>query len=50
MNGGEITPSSEDIDVTRRLKQVGGILGITVIDHMIIGGERYYSMLVHEVL
>ena len=50
IHGGEITPSSEDIDVTRRLKQVGGILGITVIDHMIIGGEGYYSMLEHEVL
>jgi DNA repair protein RadC len=50
INGGEITPSTEDIGVTRRLKQVGGILGITVIDHMIIGGESYYSMLEHEVL
>ncbi|WP_320128211.1 DNA repair protein RadC [uncultured Sphaerochaeta sp.] len=50
INGGEITPSAEDLDVTRRLKQVGGILGIAVIDHMIIGGEGYYSMLEHEVL
>jgi DNA repair protein RadC len=50
IHGGEITPSSEDLDVTRRLKQAGSLLGITVIDHLIIGGEGYYSMLEHEML
>lgn len=36
-------PSTEDISLTERLKEAGRILGIELIDHIIIGGENYYS-------
>jgi DNA repair protein RadC len=40
---GDPAPSSEDIEVTGRLVQAGNILGITVLDHIIIGDGRYLS-------
>lgn len=36
---GDLTPSSEDIAITRRLKEAGDILGIRVLDHVIIDTE-----------
>jgi len=40
---GEMKHSQEDIEVTDRLLQVGRILGIEVIDHLIIGEKAYNS-------
>lgn len=40
---GVVMPSEEDIMVTERLKEVGKIIGIEVIDHLIIGRDSYYS-------
>jgi len=41
---GDVTPSGEDISITRRLQEAGDILGIKVLDHLIIGaGGRYKS-------
>ncbi len=40
---GDPAPSSEDVDLTRRLVSVGELLGIKVLDHVIIGDGRYYS-------
>lgn len=37
------TPSEEDREITKRLKDAGEILGITVLDHIIITEESYYS-------
>lgn len=34
---GDITPSVEDINITRRLDEAGKLLGIQVLDHIIIG-------------
>lgn len=42
---GNLEPSLEDKDVTRRLKQAGDILGIKILDHLIFGEEGYLSML-----
>ena len=42
---GEVKPSKEDISLTNRLKEIGLLLGIKVIDHIIIGDDRYYSFL-----
>src|SRR5205809_6287346 len=36
-------PSQEDQDITRRLKECGEMLAIRVIDHVILGADRYYS-------
>lgn len=41
---GDPKPSSEDISITRRLKESGELLGIKVLDHIIIGTD-YLSML-----
>ena len=38
----DITPSKEDKILTQNLKEVGNILGIPIIDHIIIG-DGYYS-------
>lgn len=40
---GEVKPSKEDINITDRLIQVGNILGIKVIDHLIIREKTYNS-------
>ena len=42
---GEVKPSTEDINLTIRLKEIGVLLGIRIIDHIIIGDEKYYSFL-----
>ena len=41
---GDPEPSREDIEITRRLVEAGEIMGIKVLDHVIIGGQRYLSM------
>ncbi len=41
---GDCVPSREDIELTRRLKQTGEIMGIQVLDHVIIGGNNFLSM------
>lgn len=41
---GDPTPSKEDIHITNRLKQVGEVIGIPLIDHIIIGDRRYFSL------
>lgn len=41
---GDPKPSYEDTRLTRRLKLSGEILGITLLDHIIVGeGGQYYS-------
>jgi DNA repair protein RadC len=40
---GDPAPSQEDIDITRRLKEVGNVMGIRVLDHVVIGRDRYFS-------
>lgn len=39
---GDPSPSKEDVDITRRLVEGGDILGITVLDHLIIGDNGRY--------
>ena len=40
-----LTPSTEDIRVTKRLKEAGELLGIRLLDHIIIGGDGSYVSL-----
>lgn len=35
---GDVTPSKEDLDLTRRLIQAGSLIEIPIADHIIIGG------------
>jgi DNA repair protein RadC len=46
---GKVEPSREDREVTRRLGEAAGILGIEVLDHVIVG-DGYYSMKEHGML
>lgn len=41
---GNVLPSKEDIDLTINLKEIGSLLGIKLIDHIIVGKDKYYSM------
>lgn len=41
---GDPTPSPEDIEVTRRLRQVGEMLDIPLLDHVIVGDGRWTSL------
>ncbi len=41
---GDPTPSKEDIDITKKLVETGNIMGISVLDHVIIGDGRHFSM------
>jgi DNA repair protein RadC len=41
---GDPTPSRDDIVVTERLKQVGEVIGIAALDHIIIGDGSYVSL------
>lgn len=40
---GDPTPSNEDINITNRLVDSGNLIGIRVLDHIIIGDNRYIS-------
>ncbi len=42
---GNIEPSQEDIEITKRIKNAGKILGIELLDHIIFTGNAYYSFL-----
>ncbi|MDD3223208.1 MAG: JAB domain-containing protein [Clostridium sp.] len=41
---GDPVPSKEDINVTKRLKESGKIIGIEAIDHIIIGDNSFCSL------
>lgn len=41
---GETEPSDDDISLTKRLVEAGGIMGIDVLDHIIIGNDSYKSL------
>lgn len=40
---GDPTPSADDLSLTQRLKAGGLLLGITVLDHLVIGDQQYCS-------
>jgi len=40
---GDPTPSREDLEITRRLREVGDLVGVRVLDHIVIGKGRYVS-------
>ena len=40
---GDISPSSDDIRITKSLVELGSVAGIPVVDHIIMGDNNYYS-------
>jgi len=47
---GKLSPSAEDIEITRQLKDAGDVLGIKLLDHIIFNRYAYYSLLEHKEL
>jgi DNA repair protein RadC len=41
---GDPTPSPEDVQVTRQIVEAGSLLNIDVLDHLIVGRQRFVSM------
>jgi len=41
---GNPAPSQNDLDITRRLKEAGELMGIPVLDHLIIGDGTFISL------
>jgi len=41
---GDPTPSAEDVDLTHRLVAAGVLMGIEVVDHIVLGDMRFWSM------
>lgn len=47
---GDPEPSEEDISITKRLVEVGDLLGIGVLDHVIIGSRGIVSFRARQLL
>lgn len=47
---GEVDPSQDDLNVTNQLVSIGKIMGIPIIDHIIIGNNKYYSFLENNLM
>jgi DNA repair protein RadC len=41
---GDPTPSPEDLQLTRRLAEAGELVGIELLDHIVIGDNRFISL------
>ena len=41
---GDPSPSPEDVSITRELTQAAKLLGVELLDHIVIGGERFVSL------
>jgi DNA repair protein RadC len=42
---GNLLPSNDDRNITKRLRTAGELLGIQVLDHLIFSDETFHSML-----
>jgi DNA repair protein RadC len=43
----DIMPSTQDTKFTKELNSAGRLMEIKIVDHIIIGGDRYYSFVDH---
>lgn len=41
---GDPSPSPDDVELTRRLRAAGVLMGIEVVDHIVLGDARYCSL------
>jgi DNA repair protein RadC len=48
--GGDPTPSSQDIQLTNKLKSLGREMGIRVLDHMVVADNTHYSFMEHGLM
>lgn len=47
---GNSKASHQDVEITKRLCEVGKIIGINVVDHVIIGKDEYFSFVDEELM
>lgn len=47
---GRLEPSPEDIDITKRLRQAGEIVGIELLDHLVFDAEHWVSFVERGIL
>jgi len=47
---GVLEPSPADDLITRRLKDLLGLMDVRIVDHIIVGDSRCYSMAEHGLL
>jgi len=47
---GDPSPSPEDVELTRRLRAAGDLVGVPLLDHIIVADEGYYSFTEGRVL
>lgn len=40
---GNLSPSAQDLDLTKKMKEAGRLVEVQVLDHIIFGGSKYYS-------
>lgn len=40
---GNTAPSNQDISLTKKIKRAGDLIDIAILDHLIVGTEKYYS-------
>ncbi len=41
---GDLEPSKDDLDLTRRLVRGGQVVGVSVLDHLVVAGGRWLSL------
>lgn len=41
---GDSTPSSEDIEITERIRDAGSLMGIELLDHIVLGEGNFVSL------
>ncbi len=47
---GDVNPSKEDLEITAKLAKAGELLGISIVDHVVISGDIYFSFKGHNLL
>nr|WP_178198186.1 JAB domain-containing protein [Ligilactobacillus sp. Marseille-Q7487] len=50
LSSGNVTPSKNDLLLTKRLAEAGKLLGIDLLDHLIVGRNNYLSMREEKIL
>jgi len=47
---GNVSPSPQDMELTKRLVAAGALVGIRVLDHLVVGGFGFFSLADHGLL
>ena len=47
---GDPEPSQDDLEITKRLREAGQIMGLEIIDHLIISHNNYFSFKEHQLM